>query len=314
LITIITYILTRLFVRRRYTLEGDELRHMATAKNFYKLWNRSFYDTHPPLYAWFMRLFRSGVLVSFACSIGLYAVCLRLYDVLGLNPYQKIVAMTFLTFNYSLIYYSNRRFRYQLIALLGTSMIYALLIHKVFIAGLLWGLLGLTCTFAGLRGFFIWVLFPNWVTIVSYLVIYSSWIIDKVFIYTKHEYYASGIDGKIEKVGDFTIKQLFSPLYFPWSYAYYGKSELKYTFKGWFKRVGGVFGLYPPLTTLVPVALFFMIKGCLNSSLWISLLVIALLYPSLLKRFLPRNSIIAIPLIGYLIAKGIPEFIMRWLK
>jgi len=309
------YIILRLFVpKKNYTLEGDEIRHLATARNFYKLWNRSFYDAHPPFYSWLVKVFYSGVLVSFLCSIGLYFVSSALLKVLGATPFQQGIALCFLTFNYTLIYYSNRTFRYQLIVLLGTSMVYFLLSHRFLEAGLIWGLLGLTCTFAGLRGFFIWALLGfNPTTLIVFMVIFSSWLIDKAWVYTKNEYYPSGIEGMVEKVKPFTFRQLFSPLYFPWVYSYYSKGELGYSFKDWFKKVGGVFGLYPPLTFLVPVALFFVIKGALKSPLWISGIVGCLLYPSVYKRFLPRNAIIAIPLVGFLLAKGFPEVPLGWL-
>ena len=252
-------------------------------------------------------------MVSFLCSLGLYFVSAKLYDVLLLTPYQKTVALTFLAFNYTLIYYATRTFRYQLIALLGTLTILLMLTHNWFAAGLSWGLLGLTCVYAGLRGMFAWVLFPNWVTLVTFLVIYSSWFFEKIKVYMEHEYYPSGIEGKIERVRDFTFKQLFSPFYFAWTYSTEGKTQLAIDFKNWFKKIGGVVGLYPPLTFLVPVALIVVIKGALTSPLWITLLVTCLLYPVIMRRFNARNSIIAIPLIAVLIGKGFPQVPEKWM-
>jgi len=307
LTTILTYIILRLFVRKKYTLEGDELRHLASAKTFYKLWNNSFYDMHPPLYSWLIRVFRSGVLVSLGCSIGLYYIAYNLYGVLGLTYNQKILALTFLAFNYTLIYYSNRTFRYQLIALLGTLGVYLLLTHQWIAGGITLGLLGLTCTFAGLRGFWIWLLLgANWLALLYYGVVFGSWFVIKARVYSKVKYHPSGIEGMVEEVNPFTFKQLLTPMYFKWNHSYYGEKELGYTLKGWMKRVGGVFGLYEPLHILVPIILVFMIRGMFSSPIWVSLLVLILLYPSLLKRYLPRNSIIAIPFIGFLLAKGIP--------
>jgi len=323
----LAYILLRLFTLKRKFIEGDELRHMACAKNFYKLWNRSFYDTHPPLYSWLIKrlnwfgYYRSGVIVSFLCAIGLYLVCGRLYSLLGLTASQKHIALACLTFNYTLIYYSNKAFRYQLIALLGTSMVYLLLIKSYWLAGLAWGLLGLTCTFAGLRGFWIWLLVgPNIPSLVIFGVFYGSWLFSKWATYTNHEYYPAGIDGKIEPMDNITFKKVLSPLYFPWTYSYYGKKELGYDFKNWFKKIGGVFGLYQVKNKIVKVLLyaltgmmiFFTAKGMLSASWTIVLLVVILLYPSLLKRFLPRNSIIAIPLICYFMGKGVGQFPVGW--
>jgi hypothetical protein len=67
------------------------------------------------------------------------------------------------------------------------------------------------------------------------------------------------------------------------------------------------------LTFSVPVAVIFTIIGAFKSPTWIGLAVLILLYPSILKRFLPRNSIIAIPLIGFLLAKSIPQLPLQWL-
>lgn len=251
-------------------------------------------------------------MVSFVCSIALYFVSSSLYSTLGLNSYQKTIALAFLTFNYTLIYYSNRVFRYQLVCLLGNLTILLMLSHNWLGAGAAWGLLGLTCTWAGLRGIFAWALLGlNPVTFLSFIAIYSSWFITKTRVYAREVYRPSGIEGMIEKVYPFTLKQLFSPLYFNWNYAYYGKKELGWA---WPIKVGGAWGLYSPIEFLLPIMLFFTIKGALISSLWISLLIIALLYPAFLKRYLARNSIVAIPLIGYLLAKGLPIVPIIWLK
>ncbi len=312
MITIVIYILLRLFVpKKNYYLEGDELRHIITARNFYKLWNKSLYDLHPPFFSWMLRIFRSGPVLSFLCSLGFYFVCSALYDLLGLLPYEKTIAFLFLSFNYTLIYYSNRTFRYQMIALLGASMIYCLLLGKVLIAGLLWGLLGLTCTFAGLRGFFAWMAFGcNWITLLAFVPIFGSWLITKAQVYSKNEYYPSGVEGMVEKVRPFTLKQLFTPMYFPWVYSYYSQKELDLDYP---RKIGGVFGLYKQLNILTPLALFFAVKGALLSPLWMVGVTFALLYPAFLKRYLARNSIIAIPLLGFMLAKGLPHINLQWL-
>lgn len=312
MITILIYLLLRLFVpKKNYYLEGDEVRHLATARNFYKLWNNSTYDMHPPLYSWLVKYLKSGVVVSFLCSIGLFFVSSAIYDELGLTYPQKTMALTFLAFNYTLIYYSNRIFRYQLIAFLGTLTIYLLLIHNWIAAGFAWGLLGLTCTFAGLRGIFTWgLLSHNLITLAIFIKVFIVWLMTKARIYCTHDYYPSGIEGKIEKVYPFTLRQLFSPFYFDWTYYYEGRTQLAYS---WPKKIGGVFGLYKPLGFLVPVALFFTIKGMFSAPLWLNILVICLLYPALLKRFNARNSIAAIPLIGFLLAKGLPQVPVEWL-
>lgn len=323
------YILLRLFTHKRKFIEGDELRHMASAKNFYKLWNRSFYDTHPPLYSYLIKLFsflgyyRAGVTVSLLCSLLLYLVCEKLYGVLGLSPAQKTIALACLTFNYTLIYYSNKAFRYQLIVLLGTAMIYFALTLQHFLMGLCWGLLSLTCSFVGLRAFWIWLLNPYWISAFLFCCFYGWWLGKKLTVYCHHDYYPSGLDGKIEPMSPLAFRQLISPMYFPWTYKYYGHGELGWDFKNWYKKIGGMFGLYQTnhkklnilLGILIVLMGYFTIRGMAigyATSFQVVMLTLILLYPSLFKRFLPRNSIIAIPLICYFIGKGSWQMPPQW--
>ena len=325
----IIYLLLRIFVPyKELILGGDEARHLATAKNFYKLWNKQFYDTHPPLYSWLIKLFskimpdyKAGITVSLLSSLGLYFVCANLYHHLGLFGSQWLIAMGFITFNYTLIYYSNRIFRYELIVFLGTSTLFFLIIQQPFLAGICWGLTALTCSFAGLRMFWVWLIwftgnisFVNLAPLFIWLTAYLSWIMTKVKAYWNCNYYPSGLDGKIEPVNYVTIKQLNSPMYFPFVYAYYGKRELGYDLKNWHKKIGGIFGLYWTKSKRLNylIGALIILSGCATlmgitkAHLWVTLSASLLLYPSLYKRFLPRNSILATPLLGYLLAKGCP--------
>jgi hypothetical protein len=201
-----------------------------------------------------------------------------------------------------------------LIALLGAVFLLFSLMRLPLFSGVSWGLLALACSFAGLRGFWVWLLIkPHWLSIIIAVFIYGGWLIKKAFVYKHNNYYPSGIDGKIEMVKYFTWRQLISPLYFNWTYSYYGKKELRFDFKNWHKKIGGIFGLYQTnnrkinyvvncLTILMGLG---VVRGMLSGSVNLVILTLILLYPSLLKRFLPRNSIMAIPLLGYFLAKGV---------
>lgn len=315
---------------------GDEARHLATAKNFYKLWNKQFYDAHPPLYSWLIRQFsrfmpdyKAGITISLLSSIGLYIVCSNLFLQLGLNDTQWLVAMGFVTFNYTLIYYSNRVFRYELVALLGCGTLLFLINQQPLLAGIGWGLTALTCSFGGIRLFWVWLFWflagnvelINALPLSIYLNVFIGWMIIKGLHYINHRYYPSGLEGKIEPVSNFTLKQLISPMYFPFTYAYYGKKELGYDFKNWHRKIGGILGLYKVKNNTINricaiiglFMIYFIIKGMTQSPFYLFAITIALLYPSLYKRWLPRNSIIAIPLIGYFLAKGLPNIPAGWL-
>lgn len=333
----IIYLLLRIFTNKKDLLVwGDEARHLTTAKNFYKLWNKSFYDTHPPLYSWlikqfsrFMADYKAGITVSLLNSIGLYFSCGNLFHHLGLFDSQWLIAMGFITFNYTLIYYSNRIFRYELIVLLGTTTLLLFVTNHPIWAGITWGLTGLTCSYAGFRLFWVWFFWfifghselINIASLGIYWLIYQEWIMAKIRNYAGKDYYPSGLDGKIEPVKNVTFEQLISPMYFPYTYEYYGKKELGYDFRNWYKRIGGIFGLYMIknkklnwlIGVLVVILSYISVRGTEEAPLWLSLSALCLLYPSLYKRWLPRNSIVAIPLLGYFIAKGLPNMPELWL-
>ena len=318
----ITYLITRLFVNiKELRIEGDEARHLKTAKTFYKMWNNQFYDFHPPLYSLLIKIlsyimpdYIAGITISFLSSIGLWWVSVKLYSALGLSPLASQIALCFLSLNYTLIYFSNRIFRYQLFALLFTSAFYCLLIHNYWLCGLLWGLTMLTCSYNGLRFFWVWLILSiffgfNFTPLLIALPMYILfWIIPKMITYEIHEYYPSGTEGKLEKVNPFTFRQLLSPIYFPFNYAYYGKRLQRKSLKGWFNRIMGIWGLYPLNRWVYPLAgimAVLTILGAVLSPIWLNLVVFLLLLPSFDLKYRPRNSIMVIPLIGYFIAKGL---------
>lgn len=333
----IIYLILRVFIpSKELLIWGDEARHLTTAKNFYKLWNKQFYDTHPPLYSLLIKLFskvipdhKAGIMVSLLSSIGLYFICNNIFHNLGLFGNQWLIAIGFITFNYTFIYFSNRIFRYELIALLGTTTLLLFITNHPVWAGITWGLASLTCSFAGFRLFWVWFFWfifghaeiMNIVSVGIYWLIYNEWLLIKLKNYAGNNYYPSGLDGKIEPISKITWKQLISPMYFPFTYEYYGKKELGYNFRGWVKKIGGIFGLYKTnhevlnkiLGIINIVLIVFTIKGMLISPFYLSTITIALLYPSLYKRWLPRNSIIVIPLLGYFLAQGLPIMPVEWL-
>jgi hypothetical protein len=180
----------------------------------------------------------------------------------------------------------------------------------------------LTCSFAGIRGFWAWLLLGrSFSTLFIFITYFLAWFITKLgSAYFKGDYYPAGLDGKIEPMKHLTIRQVISPLYFPWTYDYYGKRMLGYDFKNWHKKIGGIFGLYLTRNRLANVFItistlalvYFTILGMLKSPLPVVVLCLILLYPSVMKRFLPRNSIVAIPLICAFLGKGVPQVNLYW--
>jgi len=255
--------------------------------------------------------------ISLLSSMGLYWVLSKFYPFLGLTSLQTQIALLFITFNYTLIYFSNRIFRYSLFAFLFTSAFYCLVKGLTLYAGFLWGLTLLTCSFNGLRFFWVWLIFnPNPVTIILAGVMYLNfWIFPKIALYSNKKYHPSGTEGKFEIVNPFTFKQLLSPMYFPLNYAYYGSRLMKKSLKGWCGRIMGVWGLYPINLWVYPIwwiFLFFTIKGILLSDWKIVLVTILLLVPSLDIKYRPRNSVMVIPLIAYFLAQGVGIVPQNW--
>jgi hypothetical protein len=190
--------------------------------------------------------------------------------------------------------------------------------HTV-LGGLFWGLLSLTCAFNSLRFFWVWLLFGHsFITLSIYLLIYViGWIIPKMFVYHYNKYYPSGLEGKLEQVNPYTLKQLLSPVYFPFTYAYYGKNLLKRDWRWWHTRVMGLYGLYPisimltiPFVTLAVFTLIPILQGYQPK---LAILIALMLIPSLDKKYRPRNSVFLIPIIGYYLGISLGNIPQIWL-
>ena len=331
--TFLAYLLTRLFTNlKEIRVEGDEARHLKTAKTFYKMWNNSFYDFHPPLYSLLIKIigfvmpkYMAGILISFASSLGLYWITAKLYAALGLSPYATSIALTFMAFNYTLIYFSNSIFRYQLFAFLFTCAFYYLYTGHYLVAGLFWGATLLTCSFNGLRFFWVWLVLllcskaymGSFQTIlVAYYIYIILWILPKLILYSSTKYHPSGTEGRLERVDKFNFKQLLTPMYFPFSYAYYGSKYLRKDIRYWHTRIMGIFGLYP-VSIFLSIPYIFMawwtVKGLQQGPLWLVSLTLLLLMPSFDFKYRPRNSVMVIPLIGYFLGVSMSWLHPQWL-
>ena len=322
--TFIIYTILRLFARNKQEyLEGDEVRHLGTAKTFYRFWNKSFYDFHPPLYSLLIKWFATiggypnvdvtaGVLVSFISSLGLYWVSSQLFLQLGLSSSSAQIALTFLAFNYVLIYYSNRVFRYQLFCLLFTTATLMLVTHHFAWCGVFWGLSALTCSFGGLRFFWVWLPYSLFVHIsplppIIFSALYGIfWLFPKALCYSSADYHPSGPEGKLEPVRSYNFKQLISPMYFPYNYKYYGSKGFE---KDWSSIPKNILSLFLPVKhyklLILPALVMFVLTywGMFNSFSWLTISTLCLLWTTTYTKFNPRNCIVVLPYLAYFFAK-----------
>lgn len=318
------YLITRLFVHSKtQLLDGDEVRHLKTAKTFYKFWNNDFYDYHPPLYAFLTKQFRSGVVVSLASSLLLYPVMLALLKEMGLSLFLVPYAMCFITFNYLLIFYSNRVFRYSLFVLLTTYALLLLLQKHYLWCGVVWGLAGLTCSFGALRFFWVWFVVSFFkgfnIAPLVFLPIYGCWIMAKFNCYKKNLIHPSGPEGKADIVYPLTLRRLLSPLYFPLNYSYYGKDRLKKDYANVLYKLGNLFAPRQHIDSiwvvfLTAILLVVTVWGMFKSPLWVTLTILLLVWNTTNKYYNPRNSIMVLPLLAYCFAKGMGVIPSQWLN
>lgn len=362
------YTALRLFLKfKAYWIWGDEAKYLACAKSFpfNRMFNNSYYDFHPVFYPYtirFLSLFFkdhiAAIAVSFFSSIVLFFVIYRLLKFLGLKRSLVYVALLYMAFNDVLLSFAKIPFRYELFAALFFLCFY---LYLKGITSLKTGYLLLSALFGGLTfmvsdmmpfvllpallgAFFVFnfnrhdkftVQFRKILPIVLIVAIYITCVLlPKFIIYSTHTYYAGGVEGRIEKVSDFGLKQLIHPVYFPNVYEIWGKSQLTPDLKlgHILNRVFSVIQLrkYDDafynwilfLLILIPIVVLFyklLFRERLFSKkkfidteplqkhkvdLYLAFVTLGILYPVIYSGFLSRNAIAAIPFLAYFLSQG----------
>lgn len=357
------YILLRLFLSfKAYWIWGDEAKYLACAKTFpfNRMFNHSYYDFHPVFYPYAIRFFSlffrdhiAAIAVSFFSSIVLFFTAYRLFAFLGLRKRVIYIALVYLAFNNVLLYLAKIPFRYEFFACLFLLSFFTYLnwvttlkLRHLFLSALFGGLTFMTSDLMPfallpmlLGAFFVFSfkpkdalrvqvkkLSPIFLIILIYI---SCVLLPKFIIYSTHTYYASGVEGRIEKVADFGLKQLIHPIYFPNAYAVSGKIQLgidlnplhiknkifdtielfKYDdpFHTWCVFIFIVIPIFLMLYRILSKRNKTVLKGY-KQDLYFLTVILVVIYPVIYTGFLARNSIAAIPFFAYFFAKGLDIF------
>ncbi|MCU0666108.1 MAG: glycosyltransferase family 39 protein [Candidatus Omnitrophica bacterium] len=362
----LVYSALRLFLPfQAYWIWGDEAKYLACARSFpfNRMFNHSFYDYHPVFYPYMIRFFNiffndhiAAIAVSFFSSVILFFVIYHLFMLFGLKKSSVYMALVYLAFNNILMFYSKLIFRYELFVCLFflsfymyvkglTTAKYRFLLLSAIFGGLTFmtsDIMPFTLLPVLLGAFFIFRFNPRdklsvqinkLVPIFLIVAIYCSCVIlPKYIIYTTHTYYAGGLEGRIERVCEFGLKQLLNPIYFPNSNAVWGDMVFRVNFN--FSHIAeklfqlvelhkyrGIFFRWTLLILMV-IPVFLLLSRFLfpfgnplrvrlkilkehRVDVYLFIIVLGIVYPVIYEGTNPRYSIAAIPFMAYFLVRGI---------
>lgn len=239
----LAFVLVRVFVSSPYYfISMDEAKYLELSGTFpaHRLFNNQLYLVHPPLFPYLIRLFSlflmdhiAGISVSFLFALVTFVVTVKLLRFLGKDTYWIAIALFVLVI--SPLHISTSRVVYKDSMFLGLF----LLCLYFFIKGLIIakrgyllaaGLFGAACCLTSDLGVYLfpcfilgyWIfrnpkarsrntLLPLVITGVSY----GSWLLVRVAVFMSNAYCPVGVDGTIEYVYGFNLKQLLASRYFP---------------------------------------------------------------------------------------------------
>ena len=338
------FLLLRLFVSSPYCfIAMDEAKYLTLARNFprHTLFNHQFYLVHPPLYPACIRFFSlilpdhiAGITVSFLSAVLTFFAAGAIFRLFRRDRYFTVLALAVLVI--SPLHIPTSRVIYKDAAFFAffTLSLYLFLrgllreeSGSLYAAGLAGAAAFLTSDLAvallpaGAAAYFIFRrpslhFRPVFVSLLITLFPYGCWLLARVLVYKSSVYYPAGVDGTIEYVRDFTIRQLFTPRYFP-------ATRMMFNFGldlSEFRINANVYDLYPVirLPVFLPFA-FYAFTGLTalggfvsalarrrfrdNPDLFFSLLLLLFSLPAALHPE-PRFLIPILLPLGYLFSRG----------
>ena len=240
---LLAFILPRIFVASPfYFVSMDEAKYLALTSAFphHTLFNDQIYVVHPPLFPYLIRLFTvalpdhtAGIAVSLLFAVVTFFAMVKLFGLLGKGSCWITIAMFILVV--SPLHIPTSRVVYKDSMFLGLFLLSLGFYIRGLVAGRdgwLWGagVCGAACCLTSDLGVY---LFPCFV--LGYLVFrkpgarlrsvsvpfllafipYAAWLLVRFILFKSNAYYPAGVDGTIESVGEVTLRQLFTPRYFP---------------------------------------------------------------------------------------------------
>ncbi len=239
----VLFLLIRIFVASPYYfISMDEAKYLTLARNFphHTLFNNQLYLVHPPGFPYLIRLFSlvlpdhiAGMTVSLFFAVVAFFTMAKLFRLFGKDYFWIAIALFLLAV--SPLHISTSRVIYK------DSLFFGLFSLSLFffIKGLIKsdrrslyiaGFIGAACFFTSditvmlLPSFALaYLLFREpdtrirdaFFPILIMIAAYGLWIMTRVIIFKNNPLYPVGVDGTIEYVRDFTLRQLFTPRYFP---------------------------------------------------------------------------------------------------
>lgn len=239
----ILFLLIRIFVSTPYYfISMDEAKYLTLARNFphHTLFNNGLYLVHPPGFPYFIRFltlvfpdYIAGITVSLIFAVVAFFSMIGIFRLFGKDRYWMVIALfpfvvSPLHLTTSRVIYKDSMF-FGLFALSLYFFIRGLLEKKrscFYFAGIIGGI-----------GFFTSdisiMLIPAFVlaypllhqydnrgrdavfSILIMLIVFGIWLLIRVMMFKHNPLYPVGVDGTIEYVRDFSVRQLFTPRYFP---------------------------------------------------------------------------------------------------
>ncbi|MDP8237228.1 MAG: glycosyltransferase family 39 protein [Candidatus Erginobacter occultus] len=239
----ILFLLVRIFVASPiYFISMDEAKYLTLAQNFphHTLFNNQLYLVHPPGFPYLLHLFSlilsdqiAGITVSLLFAAITFLALVKIFGLFGKDSSWIAIALFLLAV--SPLHISTSRVIYKDSTFFGLFALSLFLFLKglirsdrrcLYSAGVIGALGFLTSdiTILLLPSFALaYLLFRGTETRIRDAVIpilimmaaYGFWILTRVIIFTNNPLYPVGVDGTIEYVRDFTLRQLFTPRYFP---------------------------------------------------------------------------------------------------
>ena len=334
----------------------DGAKYLKLAENLpsYVLFNRDFYISHPPFYPFVIKLLGlimpahiAGAAVSQVGTLGFMITGIFLLKLLKVEQKAVYGTIIFLSFSHLLYYWSNMIYKETFFTFIVYLFVFA------FAASLIRGIKGFTF-FASAAGFLAGItsdlvifLFPVSISIIllygrSYregkkykslfappffiLAGYGIWILCRWFIYANNIYYPAGVDGLIEKVGDYRLVNLLTPRNFQWTREITAAGlslnpfhYMKYTGAffnlippfhvssasiSW-KEAAKIFFFYLPLAILMFYGIFSSLRRKEKPAFLMAALSLSFLAPVVFGISDPRFSIPVLLPAGYFISKGL---------
>ena len=237
-----SFTILRIFSQSEYHfISSDEGKYLTLARHFpyHTLDNKSLFLLHPPIFPYvihffslFMKDYIAGITVSIIASLLTFILIYKLLSLYVKNFYVILGTLLLYAISVEAIFWSQKEYKELFMLALFLSSIYYFIKgitqdKKYLIYASIFGAI------TALTTDHVIFLIPSFISaiiilrnrktasalhaaipILVTLLFYSFWLYVRFNVYTHNDYYSTGIDGIVEKVNDFGIKQVLNPVFF----------------------------------------------------------------------------------------------------